>query len=264
MEFRTDPPEDACFQKYARQLRGVTCIGGPVTIQEYEPTNGAMETVEFSFSAAPYVYGLPTSVLSVAGSTVRKDVRTADVFQLSKTVPICTLPKQPKLVVDPDCPPIPVAPRSNAAITSCAKDPPFHTSYALAIPDSLIPLWAEAVPILSLRTGAVAARKAQVRFMPRPFPTQAPVDLDPCSVCGEFVIDYIPPNSTFTLNGMEERAYITQPGGKVTDANHLLSGMSATTLFQWPVLTCGTGYLALVDITTEGVGQFDLSIAVRE
>jgi hypothetical protein len=30
------------------------------------------------------------------------------------------------------------------------------------------------------------------------------------------------------------------------------------------VLTCGTGYLAVVDISTSGVGGFDLSVAVRE
>jgi hypothetical protein len=264
MEYRTDPLEDACFTNYARQLRQVDCIAGPVTIQEFEPTAGAMETVEFSFTAAPYVYGLPQQVLSVAGPTIQKNVRTADAFELSKAVPICTVPKRPKLIVDPDCPPVPVAPRANVAVASCKPPPDWRSSYALSIPDTLIPLWSEAVPILSLTTGSQAARSAQIRFMPRPLPTQAPVDLDPCSVCGEFTIDYIPANSKFTLDGVEQRAYITQRGGKVTDAGHLLSGMTSDTLFSWPVLTCGTGYLALVDITTEGVEKFDLSIAVRE
>lgn len=264
MDYRTDPPEDACFSKYARQLRKASCIDGPRTIREYEPSSGAMEEVEFSFSTAPYVYGLVTPVLSVKGSTVKKDVRTAEVFELSKTMAVCTVPKRAALIRDPDCPAIPVPPRSNVAVASCKPDPAYQSSYALSIPDELIPLWAEAVPILSLTTGSIAARKARVRYVPRPLPGQAPVDLDPCSACGEFVIDYIPAHSTFTLDGVEERAYITQAGGVVTDAGHLLSGMTPTTLFTWPVLTCGTGYFAIVDISTEGVQQFDLSIAVRE
>lgn len=264
MEFRTDPPEDACFAKYARQLRKVTCIAGPTTIEEFEPSVGAMETVEFAFSASPYVYGLPVEVLSVEGRTVKVNKRNADVFELTKQVPTCKVPKIPQPISDPDCPAVPVAPKPNVSVTSCAKEPAFQTYYALAIPDNVIPLWSEAVPILSLTTGTAAARRTMVRFMPRPFPTQAPQDLDPCSICGEFVIDYIPPNSTFTLNGVEEIASIEQPGGRVSDAGHLLSGTTSDRLFQWPVLTCGTGYLALVDISTEGVERFDLSIAVRE
>lgn len=265
MEFREAAAEDACFTKYARQLKRVTCIAGPVTIEEYNPTYGAMEKVEFSFAAEmPHVYGLTQDILSVAGSNILMNKRTADVFQLSQTVPVCTLPKRTPLVADPDCPAIPAPPRSNVAVAACKADPVFQDSYALSIPDSFIPEWSEAVPILSMTTSSQAARKVRVRFMPRPFETQAPVDLDPCSSCGEFVIDYIPAYSTFVLDGSTEKAYIKQSGGRTSDAGHLLSGMTSSTLFEWPVLTCGTGYFAIVDTTTDGVGRFDLSIAVRE
>jgi hypothetical protein len=265
MDYRSTGEEDGCFTKYARQLRRVRALAGPTTIEEYEPTSGAMEKVEFSFVAdMPHIYGLEREILSVTGSTIKKNLRHADVFSLDKTVPVCEVPKRPPLIVDPDVPIVPVPPRANISVSAGASDPPYLTSYALAIPDSVIPLWADAVPIMSIRTGPVAARKVQVRFMPRPFETQAPVDLDPCSSCGEFVIDYIPAYSTFVLNGMEERAYIKQSGNRVSDAGHLLSGMTPSTLFSWPVLTCGTGYLAVIDISTSGVGGFDLSVAVRE
>lgn len=265
MEYRSDPAEDACFTKYGRQLREVKRIGGPVTIREYEPSVGAMEQVEFSFAAQKaYVYGFEREVLSVEGATIKRNVRSADVFQLDKTVPACSVRKPAALVKDPDCPPVPTPPKANVTVTSCGPEPEFHASYALAIPDSVIPLWADVVPILSIRTGTAAARKVQVRFMPRPFETQAPVDLDPCSACGSFVIDYIPPHTTFVLNGMEERAYVKQPGNRVSDGGHLLSGMTSDTLFEWPILTCGTGYLAIIDTTTTGVAGFDLSVAVRE
>jgi hypothetical protein len=265
IEFRQDPPDDACFQKYARQLRAVTCIAGPTTIEEYEPSTGAMERVEFSFSAdVPHVYGLPREVVSVLGTQITKNMHDSEAYLLTKMMPVCTVPKQPALIMDPDCPAVPLPPRSNVSVSSCAADPDYYKSYALAIPDSAIPLWSEAVPIMTIRTDAKAARKVLVRFVPRPFDSQIASDLDPCSACGEFVIDYIPPYSTFTLNGMEERAYITQKGNKVTDAGHLLSGMTTTTLFQWPVLTCGTGYLAVVDIANTGVTEFGVSIATRE
>lgn len=266
MEYRTDNPGDACFNRYARQLRRVSCISGPTTVTEYEPSSGAMEIVEFSFAAAaPHVYGLEEQVLSVVGKAVTTSKRNADVYLMSKTVPACTA-KTPSdaLVTDPDCPAVPSPPKPKVPKSSCAPDPDYLDSYALTIPDGLVPLWSEAVPILSIKTGPKAARKVQVRFIPRPLPIQQPEDLDPCSMCGEFVIDYIPPNSTFVLNGMEERAYIKQTGNRISDAGHLLSGMTSTSLFQWPVLTCGTAYYAIVDVAVEGVGGFDLSLAVRE
>lgn len=266
MEYRTDNPGDACFNRYVRQLRRVTCIAGPTTITEYEPSNGALEVVEFSFAAAaPHVYGLEEEILSVRGTSIVKNKRNADVYQMSKTVPACTVKSaRSTLVTDPDCPAVPAPPKPKVPKTSCKPDPDYHDSFALAIPDGLVPLWSEAVPIMSIQTNDAPARKVQVRFLPRPLPIQQPEDLDPCSACGEFVIDYIPPNSTFVLNGMEERAYIKQSGDRISDAGHLLSGMTSTSLFQWPVLTCGTAYYAIVDVAADGVGGFDLSLAVRE
>jgi hypothetical protein len=273
MEYRNEATEDACFTKYARQLRRVSCISGPTTIEEFQPSQGAMETVEFSFAAEmPYVFGLEKPVLTLFGGEVTTyyaaDYSTTvsavvPSVRLAQTVPMCTTSNRPPLVADPDCPVIPLPPRSSVSVTACAPDPAYYSSFALPIPDSLIPQWSEAAPIFKVGTGPNAARKVQVRFLPRPLPTQQASDLDPCSACGTFVIDYIPPNSTFVVDAADQRAYIIQSGNRYTNAGHLLSGPTSTTLFQWPILTCGTGYFAIVDTTT-GVNRFDLSLTVRE
>lgn len=265
MEYRTEASEDACFQKYGRQLRKVSCVTGPTTIEEFEPSVGAMERVEFTFvSEVPWVFGFEREVVSVLGHEITKAHPKSEAYVLDRLVPVCPTPTINAPIADPDCPPVPTPPRGSGITTSCADDPTSFRSYALAIPDDAIPLWAEAVPIMRLSTNSVAARKVQVRFLPRPLDIQIVADLDPCSACGSFVIDYIPPNSTFILNGMEQRAYIVQPGNRTSDAGHLLSGMTPTTLFEWPVLTCGTGYLAVVDIAAAGVTEFGVSVAVRE
>lgn len=265
MEYRVDPDDDVCFQKYARQLHRVRCITGPVTIEEYQPSAGAMEKVEFAFVAeAPHVYGLAQEVISVTGREITSAKPGADAYAIDKVLPVCSAPRVPTPVTDPDCPVVPVPPRRLVEESSCAPEPTDMRSYALEVPDSAIPMWNEAVPILRIKTAGAAARRVQVRFLPKPLDVQIFSDLDPCSACGEFVIDYIPPHSTFVLNGIEQRAYVEFEKGLPRFGGHLLSGLQPGTLFSWPVLTCGTGYLTVIDVASTTIESFSLSLATRE
>lgn len=274
MEYRAEPTEDACFRKYARQLRRVTCISGPVTIEEYQPTHGAMEKVEFAFTAeTPYIFGLQQEVLTMiggkylsrtsSGAPLITNTKTAD-YRLTNTLPMCEPGgNKPKPYTDPHCPPIPLPPRTNVSTTACDPADPYKIGYALPIPDALIPTWSDVVPIFSLTAGGYGARDVRVRFLPRPLPTQSAEDLDPCSACGSFVIDYIPPHAKFTVDAAEERAYITHSNIQTT-ANHLLSGVTSGSLFEWPVLTCGTGYFVILDLPENRITKFSIDLATRE
>ena len=263
VEYRLPGDPDTCFNKYARQLRQVRCIDGPRTIDEYELSTGAMERVEFSFVAeSPWVWGLPQHVLDVAGSTVNKTKPRADAYKMKRTLPVVKPPKVTPLVVDPAAPKIPAAPRPLFP-TGSSKEPDWYSPYALYIPDGMVPLWGDAVPILAIHTGANAANAVRVRFYPRPLDAQWPEDVDPASACGEFVIDYIPPHATFTLNGRDEMATGKQSGGRGSDGGHLLSG-TGNDLFTWPVISCGTGYWVVVDVAAKSVVGYTLSLAVRE
>jgi hypothetical protein len=265
IEYRLPGDPSLCFDKYLRQLRKVTCIDGPTTTREYAPSNGAMELVEFSFHVGvPWIYGVERDVVTLDGSRVTATMPGATGFPMDRTIPVCAAKRARTLVMDPDCPPIPAPPRAASPTSACLKDPEWYEPWALSIPQEAIPLWTDTVPILTIRTGGTAARKVIVRFMPRPLSTQAPEDLDPCSACGQFVIDYIPPNAAFILNGMDERAYIRQSGNVLTSGDHLLSGPTSDQLFEWPLMSCGSGYLVILDVASATIAGFDLSIAVRE
>jgi hypothetical protein len=253
IEQRLPADPATCFEQYMRQLRDVSCITGPVTIAELGTSVGHVEQVEFGFVAGrPWVYG--AEQVLVDGNDPINELDSL-VTTLPRTVAICAAPKQPALVTDPDCPPIPAPPRSIAPAASCVDPPDYYEPYAVLIPDDRIPLWKDVVPVLSVMSGSQAIRAIRIRLMPRPLPTQLPEDLDPCSACGQFVIDYVPPNSSFTLNGMEERAFITQPGDVVTSADHLLSGISDDELFEWPTLSCGSSYYVLIDVAVPAGGS---------
>lgn len=254
-----------CFDAYMRQMLQVTCTAPPTRLRRYNPTSGAMESVEFTFTAeVPWVYNTPRVVAQSTPASLLRKVPGASVYPLSATLPVCVPPKRVPLVMDPDVPPVPTPPAPAAPPTLTGPKPDWTQPLAMVVPADAIPLWAEAVPILELHTGNTPARAVRVRFLPRLLDIDDPEDLDPCSVCGGFMIDYIPPNSTFTLDGMRERATITQPGNKKSPAGHLLSGDDAGELFEWPVLTCGVGYYAILDVASTHLVAATLSLAVRE
>lgn len=266
-QVRYNGPADpsACFDQYARQLHGVMVTSGPTVVEQFNPSRGAMERVEFSVVATvPWSYMTPVEVVTADAMMLHLRQPFAAAYPLPSTVAVCVPPRRVPLVVDPDAPVVPLAPMPNATAPNTGPSPEFTVTYGVAIPDDAVPLWQEAVPILALSTGDNAARAVRVRFFPNPLGSSDPADFDPCSVCGGFLIDYIPPHSTFTLDGTLETATITQPGNKVSPANHLLSGDDVGELFSWPVLTCGTGYLGVVDIASTTLVGLDLSIAVRE
>lgn len=138
-----------------------------------------------------------------------------------------------------------------------------YMSYAMYVPDTALGMWQDSVINMQIKTGPKPTRQMRVRFIPRPLDGQLPEDLDPCSVCGSFMIDYAPANTIIYIDGMTERITMKVGSGKPVPADHLVSGIDGE-VFSWPILTCGTGYFALVDVDVDTIVDLALGVVSRE
>lgn len=138
-----------------------------------------------------------------------------------------------------------------------------YLSYAMYVPDAVLKTWQEGVLNLQIKTGAKPTRQMRVTLLPRPLEGQLPEDLDPCSNCGSFIIDYAPANTIVYIDGMTERVTMAVGTGAPLPADHLVSGVDGG-LFDWPILTCGTGYYVIVDVDVETVTSLALGVVNRE
>lgn len=71
--------------------------------------------------------------------------------------------------------------------------------------------------------------------------------VDPCAWCAEFIVSYLPPQTTLTVDAILERAFASVAGGEPAPANHLLYSADGAPM-TWPELTCGTPYLFAIDV----------------
>jgi len=175
-----------------------------------------------------------------------------------------TIALDPGPLLDPDCAVVPQAPRPPILDIACLDTPTAWRRYTAIVPEDVVPMWRDAVPIVKVATDDSAARQVRVRFYPNPFvvPVEA---LDPCDFCGEFVISYIPPNSIMTIDGIRQIATVSGPTGVVQIASHLLYASDGGPMV-WPQLTCGIAYTATLDVSPEGVTGLSAEIcaAARE
>jgi hypothetical protein len=165
------------------------------------------------------------------------------------------------LVVDPDCPPIPAPPRPPAITNDCIDVPTTWRRYTATIPAQVTAISPWSLPTVSITSGAVAVRGVRVRTVANPFGL-APEQLDPCSYCGEFIVTYLPPETTLTIDSAGRSATMTQPGQDPVSAMHLLYGSDGAPVV-WPELSCGTQYVSIVDVDVDTPGALvgmDLSV----
>lgn len=237
-----------CVDPYHRTLYEVSLLDPPRVLRNMHPSVGAMREVTFSVHAGvPYAYGLSVPVeYDPEPPTVVDEV-------------LCE-PEVYEPIHDPDCPEPPTPPSPPAIPDACLEAPETWTRYVLPIPADAIPLWSDAVPVLSLTTGAEAARQVRIRFRPNPFGYDID-DLEECNFCGEFIVSYVPANSTMVIDGIRQVANVSVAGGPDLVASHLLYGSAGTPL-DWPLLTCGTGYIMTVDIAPDAVDDVQVGLAL--
>jgi hypothetical protein len=240
---------------YLRTVRDVALLQGVTTTREFGPASGGcgsgtsagyMEQVEFTFVAGtPHVYGQIDNL----GSSMGTVPTTTGVMTLNETAPVLPncLPVTVVPIYDPADAPTPPAPRPPPVTTALKPPLPWEAGYSLFIPKSHVPEATDAVLIAALTTGSEAARYVRLRLFPAPLGlTQTVRDLDPCSFCGEVIVTYIPPNSTFLVDGMNQTLTITDTAGNTRPASHLAySGLGTPT--SWAALTCGVDYWLAVE-----------------
>jgi hypothetical protein len=99
-----------------------------------------------------------------------------------------------------------------------------------------------------------------VRFTALPY--AVPIDqIDPCNFCGEFLVSYIPPNSTLTVDGILSQATINVRDTGLQTAQNLLYGTDAGPVV-WPTLSCEVAYVMTVDVSPNEVTDFDVRLAL--
>jgi hypothetical protein len=262
--FFLDCPTILTWERLIRTVRGVECTSGPSVISERALScGGYMIEIEFILTASvPYLYGWEQPVASAQGAALQVLDPSADIF-LSATVPACVQKAPPAPLIDPDCEPVPTPPTVPAIGGACAPEPSSYTSYAIHIPKEMLLSWQDVVPRLVIRTGAGAVRHLRVRFLARVPSTLPLAQLDPCGACAEFTVNYIPPSTMTTIDGSIERVTMAVSNSDEQSAEHLVSG-PAGDVFNWPVLSCGIGYYALIDVDSTSVIGLELSIRSRE
>jgi len=150
------------------------------------------------------------------------------------------------LVFDPDCPPTPTPPRPPVIPGTCFEAPPTWYRYTTRVPASLTAMSPWSLPAVSITSSQWQVTAVRVRWVPNPL--GLPHDqLDPCSYCGEFIVTYMPPWSTLTVDAADRTARISVNGAEPVSALNLLQGADGAPI-TWPELTCGVEYVAYIDV----------------
>lgn len=273
---RTDVNPRECGDEATRNFYDVMTVDGPSTIREFTTSRGWFREVDFILRAGkPYRYGAEKSIVTLRNGIVDDAIAGARVIKTGYTIGECEphprdntdyWPTQGGVVAvfDPDCPMPPRPPIVAPPDSSCVEPTGNIISTIITIPDGIVPQWMDATPVVRLSTGANPVRRCRVRVIAAPAIPDRPQDIQPCNACGDFVIDYIPPNSTFVLDGRRQQAYIELPGDQVAPGGHLLSGPDPSRLFSWPVLTCGSAFLAVLEAQDHDFVDAELTLTNRE
>lgn len=246
----TDPPpepDDDCGNAQWRTLYNVGILEGPIARETTLLNGGLMQQVEFTLTAGnPFIYHRPTLV--AAGPSVAQVIpgfnsetpvdcgESINCINEATTDPLCRQPLMPIVPLVPTDPCFPTG-----AFTAYRA--------VISIPNGLTPNWLETVPLLRVRIGSRAVKRFMIRWytnraeidcfegLESPIPEDRPIS--PCDACAELQIPVLPANSTLTIDGRIERAWVDCSGGPgLATAEPYIYG-KAGTAFQWPAFGCG-------------------------
>jgi hypothetical protein len=146
---------------------------------------------------------------------------------------------------------------------SCIVDVADYKRFTVTIPADVVPRWSDIVPIVNLTTSTTPIRQLRVRFYSNP--SGLPIyDLVQCDFVGEFIVSYLPPNSTMTIDGTSQEVVVTGSTGLSQTASHLLYGSGGGPMV-WPFMSCGSQYDLAIDLDPDATGlEFELCVAARE
>jgi hypothetical protein len=261
---RVEASFDDCTFEFFRNLRRVARTEGPVTLRVDHLSDGlVVRTVRFIFTAeVPYVFSEGLSVASLSPNVVTA-LPSYRAWRLDENIGECEVPPT-RVIVDPSLPLQPPKPPPSLAASSPTTTPPGQRPYGVVIPATRVFEWSDVIPTVSISATEVDLYNVRVRFFPMPFDHTQPEDLDLCSQCGAFEIGYIKKGYTMRVCACSMDATTGAIGEELTiPANHLLHADRHIGRLEWPALSCGSGYMMIVD-TRDKACEIDLTLAVRE
>lgn len=265
-----DPEE--CLLPYQRSLRKVVFNSGPTITAKRETTDGgAVWTVTFGgVAGSPYELSAERSVIegfldpAVAipwAGGVEPDGGMIDLTGYIHPEQSCaTVVYQP--IYDPLCPAIIPPPSAPSVPLGCYTAPANWRRRQFTIPKQYVPMWGEVVPKIEIHAKTADLRNLRLRFYADPY-IEGDISDDPCAYCGDIVFSYVPLSHTLVFDGAEESVYMISPGGIRRRADSLVFKTDGTP-FDWPILTCGFGYVVTLDLPqTQKTPVVDLSLYSR-
>lgn len=263
---------DACIAEHSRTLRGVKVVGGPVVTAERTLSDGSvMWTATFTVVAGnPYEFGSEVDLVEGFGvasdpwvpEIIPADWQFSDEPEEIEDVDCALAVYEP--IVDPLCPAIEVPPAPPSIPIGCFELPDAWERRWFTIPRKYVPYWGNAVPVVRIQASDTEVRGLRLRFYADLNADASTLD-DPCSYCGDIVFSYIPVNHTMVFDGVSQTIYAEGPGGTIRRADSLVFKSDGTP-FDWPVLSCGLGYVVAVDVPVDTeltMPAVDLSMVPR-
>ena len=258
-----------CLDGYERSLRRVVFNTGPtVTSKQDTSDGGAVWTATMTAVAGnPWEFGVETPIVEGFGHATHPYVcdppglvnMNGPIVDDKSCKPVTYQP-----VFDPSCPSFIEPPSTPTVPIGCYTPPANWKRRQFTIPEEFIPLWGEVVPRISIHaTATKEVRNLRLRFY-ADVDGDNNIDDDICAYCGDIVVSYVPPGETLVLDGSDQLVYVESPGGEGKRRADSLVFATDGTPFEWPVLSCGFGYIVTVDIAqTETMPMVDLSLYPR-
>lgn len=260
-----------CNAENLRTLRNVKVINGPTITATRTASNGAgILVVTFTIVAGvPFEFGVETPLVEgfmVAADPWVPEIVPADwqydVVAATEVDGVCAEPAYLP-IVDPLCPAVLVPPGPPTVTIGCFAPPESWDRRWFTIPRKYVPYWGEVVPVVKIQAFE-DVRNLRLRFYSDVDADASVVD-EPCAYCGDILFSYIPADHTLVFDGITQTVYAEGPGGTLRRADSLVFKTDGTP-FDWPVLSCGFGYVVAVDLPDTHTGALpavDLSLTGR-
>lgn len=168
----------------------------------------------------------------------------------------------PDPFLDPNCPPLPAAPRPPLPENDCIPDVNTWRRYWSPLSSDEVPEYLDALPVFTVTTGEESAGPIRILMFDNPDNLGAG-DFVPGDPISEQVISFMPANSEAVIDAVSERSY-----GKLVsaedfrDIDHLVSGAAGGPAV-WPTLSCGANYMIAIDVPSSStLGNINLEASL--